>query len=167
MQNKCISYLEFRKAAIRNISICDILLKKYDSEKSVVQKQILYKTFYLGGYVVEFLYKFSLFSHLNLSSSDDVYSYRNEDFQKKWKVHNFNQLSMLCESEGLKFSTDIPYFGNNQVNPNVKKIFEAWDVQIRYSLNLSKKSIDLEYNDLTQFLITIKDIEKKINRLYV
>lgn len=168
MSNKVLSYLEFRKAAYRNISVCEILLKTYDSENNnVVKKQILFKTFYLGGYVIEFLYKFSLFSHLNISVNDDVYKFRDNEFQKKWKVHNFDHLNDLCENEGLKFSTDIPYFGNNILNKNVAKLIDAWDVQIRYSLVLSKKSIILEYEDLQLYLKTIKDINKKINLLYI
>lgn len=163
MSSRPLSYIEFRKAAIRNINVCEILLKSYSIEKPVVQKQILFKTYYLGGYVLEFLYKFSLFSHLSLDYNDDVYHYRNQEFQKKWKVHNFDQLNILCQDEGLKFSTDIPYFGTSSLDKNVNKLFDAWDVQIRYSLSLSKKGIDLEYNDLVKYIEIIKEINYKIN----
>ncbi|MET3025685.1 hypothetical protein ABXT06_03310 [Flavobacterium sp. UW10123] len=165
MSDKTLSYTEFRKAAIRNINVCEILLKTYETEKLVNQKQILYKTFYLGGYVIEFLYKFSLFSHLSLDSNENVYNYGDLDFQKKWKVHNFDQLNILCQNEGLTFSTDIPYFGTTSLDKKVIKLFDSWDVQIRYSLNLSKKGIkqiDLEYNEITKYIETIKDINKKI-----
>ena len=49
MSNKPISYLEFRKAAIRNIAACDILLKNYQELKPATQKHILHKIYYLGG----------------------------------------------------------------------------------------------------------------------
>lgn len=167
MSSKTISYLEFRKAAIRNITVCEILLKTYNSEKPINQRQILYKTYYLGGYVIEFLYKFSLFSHLNIGQFDDVYKFKNQEFQSKWKVHNYDQLNFLCEKEGLKFSSDIPYLGNNLPNKKVTELFDAWDVQIRYSLNLGKKNVELTYDDLNTFIETIKEINKKINSIYL
>lgn len=167
MSNKTLSYLEFRKAALRNISVCEILLKTYDKEKQINKKQILIKTFYLGGYVIEFLYKFALFSHLNLTNTDDVYNFRDQEFQKQWRVHNFVQLNILCLNEGLIFSSDIPFLGNNSLNKNVNNLFNAWDVQIRYSLNLSKTKIELDYNDLSKYIETIKDISTKINSIYV
>ncbi len=168
MSNKILSYLEFRKAAYRNLSVCEILLKMYDVENNkIVKNHILFKTFYLGGYVIEFLYKFSLFSHLNVSITQDVYDYRTSDFQKKWKVHNFDHLSNLCQDEGIRFSTDIPYFGNNIQNKNVAKLIEAWDVQIRYSLVLSRKDVILNYVDLKHYVEIIKDINKKINTQYI
>lgn len=166
MSNKPISYLEFRKAAIRNIAACDILLKNYHELKPATQKHILHKIYYLGGYVVEFLYKFSLFSHLNLSHTEDVYKFKDTDFQKKWKVHDYRQLNNLCEKEGLKFSTDIPFFGNNTLNKNIATLFDGWDVQIRYSQNLCKREIELRHEDLIVFLSVIKDINNKINSTY-
>jgi hypothetical protein len=166
MSNNVISYLEFRRAAIRNISVCEILLNNYPTEKSGNQKQLLYKTFYLAGYVVEFLYKYSLFSHLNLANTECVYKYRNAEFQKKWKVHNFDQLYSLCEDEGLIFSADIPYLGHKLSDKNLTLLMDAWDVQIRYSMNLSRKKISLSYEDLSKFIKMIKIINTKVNAQY-
>ena len=166
MESKVISYLEFRRAAYRNLAVCEILLKKYDSETPVMRKHILYKTYYLGGYVVEFLYKFSLFSHLNLNHTQDVYKCKNLDFQKRWRVHDYAKLNVLCEDEGLIFSSDIPFLGNKTLNKNIEKLFDAWDVQIRYSINLSRKKVDLQYSVIVKYIETIKDINNKINSIY-
>ena len=65
--DKHLSYLEFRKSALRNIHVCKVLLEESQKEKVLAKKQqLLHKIFYLGGYVIEFMYKFALFSHLNL-----------------------------------------------------------------------------------------------------
>lgn len=162
-----LSYLDFRKAALRNIHACKILLEQSKNENVPAKKQqLLHKVFYLGGYVIEFSYKFALFSHLNLQENDNLNKFKDGVFRKKWQVHDFKALANLCEDEKLKFSQDIPFLGNNILNKNTKELIECWDVQIRYSLGLGKKTISLKEEILGDYIKIVTEINSKINDKY-
>lgn len=167
INDKQLSYLDFRKAALRNIHACKVLLEQSKNENVPARKQqLLHKVFYLGGYIIEFSYKFALFSHLNLQEKDNVNKFKDEVFRKKWQVHDFKALASLCENEKLKFSQDIPFLGNNILNKDIKELIEGWDVQIRYSLGLGKKTISLKEEILKDYIKIIIEINTKINDKY-
>ncbi|MET3128851.1 hypothetical protein ABID42_003970 [Arcicella rosea] len=125
------------------------------------KKEILHKVFYLGGYIVEFSYKFAFFEAFKLkqelNESDDINTFLDDSFRKKWRIHNFDNLNTLCSNNGVTFNQDIPYFGNKQ-NVIFNKLVKSWDVQIRYSLAMSRQYIDLNEGNIRMFVETLEKI---------
>ncbi len=156
-----LNYLDFRTASYRNLNVCKQLLGILENCNELQKKEILHKVFYLGGYIVEFSYKFAFFEAFKLkqelNESDDIYTFLDDSFRKKWKTHNFDALNNLCSSYDIKFNQDIPYFGNKQ-NVIFNNLVRSWDVQIRYSLAMSRQSIELNEGNIRMFVETLEKI---------
>lgn len=167
MKKEELSYLEFRKACFRNLEICQILLNSYEiCNKENERQSILHKVYYLGGYVIEFAIKFSLFSHLKSKINvSNVYEWENKD----WKDHNFQKLKNIATSHNLSYSQDIPFLGNtSNLSKETLNLIQNWDVQIRYSLTLNKtnKSIKLNFKELLDYFKCIEKITNQITTKY-
>lgn len=161
--SKTLNYCEFRNASYRNLTVCKELLKLLQTCEAKDEKYILHKTYYLSGYIIEFCYKFALFSHLGLSKTENVYKHGDEGFQKKWTEHSFSKLQSICEENNLKFSNDIPFLGAKIQHKNVEKLIKSWDVQIRYSLNIKNNQIELNRHNLIDLIAQLEEIVNKIN----
>jgi len=164
--NKYLTYLEFRTGYYRNLTVCKNLLESLNNCQQRDSEYIKHKTYYLAGYIIEFCYKFALFSHLKLKKTENIYSFGNEGFKKKWKEHSFGKLQNICSEEKLLFSQDIPFFGSPIADKDVKKLIENWDVQIRYSLNLTNSKIELEKDTLRKLINELQIIADKITSKY-
>jgi hypothetical protein len=169
METKQMSHLEFREACYRNLAVCQMLLNTYSaSSKTTHKKSILHKTYYLGGYVIEFAIKYSLFSHLKKSIRlTNVYEWEN----KEWHNHDFSKLKNIATKNGLIYSQDIPFLGNRtNLSEHTLNLIDNWDVQIRYSLKLNKskhtKRIGLSIQNLTEYIECVQQITDLITTKY-
>ena len=155
-------YPDFKKASYRNLVVCKELLQILPTTEARKKTHILHKVYYLSGYIIEFCYKYALFSSLNASKYENLDNFKDDNFNKKWKHHDFIKLKNVCNDNKVSFSSDIPYIGNNIINRNVKKLIDSWDVQIRYSINLSKDVINLNQNDVKELVTLCEEILNKI-----
>jgi hypothetical protein len=156
-------YIDFRSASYRNILVCKELLNLLLKCESNKKQQIIHKIYYLSGYIIEFCYKFALFHSLKLDKFENIYLYGSDEFKKKWKEHDFQKLKILCNENKVNFSSDIPYFGNSNIDKKSKSLIDSWNVQIRYSLKLSKPQIsNITEEDINKFLQIIEEILNKI-----
>ena len=89
-------YTDFRTASFRNLIVCKELLSILSTCESKNKQQILHKIYYLSGYIIEFCYKFALFSGLNISKFENI-----SDFGEKEFKENF---SLTKEVISLKFT---------------------------------------------------------------
>ena len=163
------TYMDFLRASYRNLIVCKELLSIMKCCEPHKKSQILHKVYYLSGYIIEFCYKYALFSSLNASKFESIYNFKDEDFKNKWKKdgHNFDKLKNVCSEYKIIFSSDIPYFGNNKLDEGLYNLIISWNVQIRYSLKLSNNPISkLNENDVIRFVHLCEDILKKITEKY-
>lgn len=160
-------YTDFRTASFRNLIVCKELLSILSTCESKNKQQILHKIYYLSGYIIEFCYKFALFSGLNISKFENISDFGEKEFKEKWKHHSFSKLKNICIESKVIFSADIPYLGNNNIDKKVKYLIESWEVQIRYSLKLSKHPIaNLSQNDIINLVELCEEILNKITTKY-
>ena len=163
---KNLTYVDFRTAAYRNLHVCQELYSRSLTSESRYKKQIFHKVYYLSGYIIEFCFKYSLFSNEKISQNQNLYEYENEDFRRKWKQHDFNKLRQLCEDRNILFSSDIPYFGSKVQDKKIEKLIKAWDVQIRYSLSLSNQHLNLLESEIKNLIDFIEIVLNKITSKY-
>lgn len=155
-------YTDFRTASHRNLVVCKELLNILPNCDNPKKQRILHKIYYLSGYIIEFCYKFALFHTLKLGKFEDINDFRDAAFRKKWREHNFQKLRNLCDENKIVFSSDIPYLGNNIKDPKIRTLINCWDVQIRYSINLSKLSVgNLCEKEINDFVFLMEDILSK------
>lgn len=162
---KKLYYTDFRTAGIRNLTTCKYLLRTLLECDAVSQKHIQHKIYYLSGYIIEFALKFALFSHLGVSRYQNLYEYLDEDFMKKWREHDFQKLKYLCSSQGVNFSSDIPYLGH-KIDQKIENLVKSYDVQVRYSISLAKQRIELDIDILTDFHNFSDKLFKQITSKY-
>ncbi|MDR6158076.1 hypothetical protein QF023_001592 [Chryseobacterium sp. SLBN-27] len=153
-------YTDFRLAGYRNLHTCKELLSILDSCDARKKKQILHNIYYLSGYIIEFCYKFALFSGLKASKFQDLGTFKDESFRKKWRDHSFERLKNICTEYKIVFSADIPYLGNNSIDKNLKELIRNWDVQMRYSIKLTKNTV-LTEEDVINFVVLCEKILTK------
>ena len=78
-----------------------------------------------------------------------------------------SKLKNICIESKVIFSADIPYLGNNNIDKKVKYLIESWEVQIRYSIKLSKNPIaNLSQNDIINLVELCEEILNKITTKY-
>ncbi|SFI86035.1 hypothetical protein [Myroides guanonis] len=159
--SKHLKYTDFRTASYRNLYVCNHLLDNFDKCNNSNKQQILHKIYYLSGYIIEFCYKYALFSQLVKYKTDNIYSIKDSGFQKKWKEHNYRKLESLCQENKIIFSKDIPFLGKKITDKNLNDLINNWDVQIRYSLNLTTSTVNLTQIEMKNLVILIEDILKK------
>lgn len=168
-KDQILIYTDFRKASYRNLIVCQELLGVLEKCEPSRYSHIVHKIYYLGGYIIEYTYKFALFSHLlpKENAKTNIYEYRKEDdFDKKWTVHDFNTLRTLCSSCKVKFNTDVPYFGNTKISKDFRMLLTSWNVQIRYSSNLTNTEegapkLDFRKINIQEFVYALRDIVDK------
>lgn len=163
---KKLTFPEFRTAGYRNLSVCRELLGslKYCPERS--KTHVLHKIFYLSGYIIEFSFKYVLFSELKLKESENLYTYENEAFRKSWQQHNFDRLRLLLNTKKIIISTDVPFLGIKVENKVLDELIKAWDVQIRYSLSLSQQPVVLTQKLMEELVNLTEQILNKVTTKY-
>jgi hypothetical protein len=161
--SKKLTYTDFRTASYRNLTVCKHLLENFEECQQSKKKQILHKIYYLSGYIIEFCFKYALFSKLVESSSQNIYEVKDPQFQQRWREHNYCKLSDLCSENKVNFSEDIPYMGKKISDKKINSLLLSWDVQIRYSLNLSKSTVDLKEKEIRELVILTEQILNKVN----
>jgi|GEM_PF-4586118 len=157
-----LTFPDFRTAGYRNISVCKELLDSLKDCPARNKVHILHKIFYLSGYVVEFSFKYILFSSLRLRESQNLYEYEDLAFRKRWQQHNFDKLRVLLTAKKVIISTDIPFLGNKVDNRKLDELLKAWDVQIRYSLGLSNNPVILTQQLMEELVNLTEQILNKV-----
>lgn len=155
-------YTDFITASHRNLAVCKELLSILPNCDNPKKQRILHKVYYLSGYIVEFCYKYAFFHSLRVNKYENLNEFRDNEFRKKWREHSFQKLRNLCDENKIVFSSDIPYLGSNIADRKNKMLINSWDVQIRYSIKLSKSLVgNLCESEITNFVFLMEDILNK------
>lgn len=169
---KMLVYPDFKEASERNLMVCKKLLELLTSVEQFNKKlEILHKVYYLGGYIIEFCYKYALFSHIsiqdtNLNKTTNLNEYKEEvKFPKQWKIHKFDILENICSKHDLQFSSDIPFLGQTNCK-ELNKLKMRWNTEIRYSLKLANQEIELNEKNIKLFLDKIEEMFIEVNKKY-
>jgi len=163
---KKLTFPEFRTAGYRNLSVCRELLGSLNACPKRSKVHVLHKIFYLSGYIIEFSFKYVLFSSLRLKESQNLYDYEDDRFRKSWQQHNFDKLRTLINNKRIIISTDIPFIGIKVENKELDDLIKAWDVQIRYSLGLSNQPVLLTQQLMTELVDLTEQILNKVTTKY-
>ncbi|UPK69433.1 hypothetical protein [Chitinophaga filiformis] len=116
--------------------------------------------------MIEFSFKYILFSSLRVKETQNLYEYDDEIFRKSWQQHNFDRLRLVLDTKRIIISTDVPYIGIKVENKELDDLIKAWDVQIRYSLGLSHQPVVLTEPLMEEFVGLTEQILKRVTSKY-
>ena len=129
-------YPEFKKASKKHLQSCECLLNNLNLNCSYNKSYILTTIFYLSGYILETIMKFSIYSSINYKRNKKITELTTHglSYKDNIKIHDLKKLKRTVYEKGI---TRLPNFDNNQV------LFSAWNSEIRYieKINYSEQEI--------------------------
>jgi|SRR5690606_4657959 len=141
---------EYKKAAMRHLSTCDILLKSIEATKTEEKQKIIYNIYYLSGYIIETSLNYAFFCLVNHKGEIETHpSYtsngiKNHKFDSKIKFikDNYGDLSGL------------PFISTSPQNGNLYKLYRNWSTDLRYYVSTDK--IIINEKIIENFIAEIK-----------
>ena len=133
-------YSEFKKASKKHLYACECLVNNYNINCSTHKKYILTTIFYLSGYILETIMKFSIYSAISYKRDEDITRLNTHGLTyEDIKVHKLFKLKTLMEEKGI---VRLSNFKDNQ------KLFNAWHSEVRYieNINYSEQEIKDFFN---------------------
>jgi len=145
-------YPEFKKASKKHLQACECLINNFHTNCNSNKKSILVTIFYLSGYILETIMKFSIYSAISYKRNEDIKKLNNHGltYKNDIEVHKLFKLKTLVEEKSI---TRLSNFKDNQ------KLFNAWNSEIRYveKINYSEQEI----KDFFYFAKNIYEIIQK------
>lgn len=119
METKKWTSKDFLRAAKKHYCACSYLLQQFPNIKSHEEPHIVAVFFYLSGYILECLLKYSIMEQNHKKSS-----YTKEELEHfGLKTHELKRLwRIACDSKAV----------NEKKFPKWHDVTNKWDVQIRY-----------------------------------
>jgi len=146
------NYPEFKRASKKHLIACECLIASLENECKQKEKHILTTIYYLTGYVLETILKFSLYASISFDKKEDIKKLDSHGltFEYDIKIHNLTKLKRAVETKNI---TSFPKYKDN------KNLFSSWNSEIRYNekTKFSKKEI-------LSFFEFSKDIYKKLQQ---
>lgn len=148
-----MTYPEFKHASRKHLMSCECLVILLDKSCQNKEKYILSTIYYLSGYIIETILKYSIYSAIDYQRNEDIKKLDSNGltYKNNIKIHNLNLLKTELDKRHI---ARLDNFKSNQ------KLFNAWDSEFRYDskLNHSKEEIisffefaKLNYNSLVQY----------------
>lgn len=131
-----MTYPEFKNASKKHLLSCECLVFLLNNSCAKKEKYILSTIYYLSGYVIETILKYSIYLAISYNRNEDIskLSSNGLTYRNNIRIHNLNSLKIELEKRHI--SRLINYSTN-------RKLFNSWDSEFRYksSLDYTKKEI--------------------------
>lgn len=166
-----MKYIEFKKAAKRHLDTCNHLIHNFNSlpesaskithARLDYQKCIILNAYYLSGYVIECILKYTFFQSIHYDRHKDVENLNQDNCDKVFKdlkTHSFEELVSLVEKYDKHLPSDIPII-KQQPKKEIKQMFNAWAPDHRYC---SSTLFSIDKATLEEYLNVISQIHSKL-----
>ncbi len=172
-----MKYTEYKKAAKRHLDTCHHLLNNIDSispefrtprkSREDHQYNLMLGIYYLSGYVVECVLKFTFFQSIHFERNRDVKSLNKEDctitFENlKTNNHRLAPLVDLVGKFDKNLPENIPCITEKLAKGDLRTMFEEWESSFRYTQNF-KTNITLNRTLISEYLLIISSIHSKLS----
>lgn len=135
-----MKYKEFLNAARKHVHTSDILhdcLTQHLHQKitdSASTKKITLNLYYISGYIIECSLKYGIYALLGYDRDMDItkIDHKGVTYNNNIKRHKFSSYDDIFNREhpGL-----LLIDRKNDVTPEVKKLYDGWDAEVRYIYN--------------------------------
>ncbi len=166
-----MKYTEFKKAAKRHLDTCHHLVHNLNSlpvnfpkithARHEYQNNLILNVYYLSGYVIECILKYTFFQSIHYDRRKDVENLNQDNCDKVFKdlkTHSFAELVALVERYDKHLPSDIPIL-KQQPKKEIKQMFNAWAPDQRY---YSNTSFGIDKTSLEEYLTVISQIHSKL-----
>lgn len=155
-----MKYTEYKKSAKRHLDTCGHLIKTLNSVQAKTthsqqecQNNLILNVFYLSGYVVECILKFTFFQSIHYDRTKDVESLDQDHCDKVFKdlrTHRVDELIALVEKYDKHLPPDLPFF-RQKPKKEIEKMFKSWTPDQRYnSMGIDKTTVEEYLSVVTQ-----------------
>ncbi len=166
-----MKYTEFKKSAKRHLDTCLHLVHNLNSlpedspkiahARHEYQKCLMLNVYYLSGYVIECILKYTFFQSIHYDRCKDVENLNQDNCDKIFKdlkTHKFAELVALVERYDKYLPSDIPII-KQQPKSEIKQMFNDWAPDQRY---YSNTSFSIDKTTLTEYLTVVSQIHSKL-----
>lgn len=169
-------YIDYLEAAKRHSKNCNFNISKLESRNEIFSPQtrtsLLQNTYYIGGYIIECLFSYTLLHSVNFNPEKSIYDIKHNalngiTWNNYFKDHtyNTNHRKFVKIIENLNgSSTQLEHIYKEWEETTIfKNLYENWDTKIRYST----KQIDFELTikEIKVFIDLINKMLKQIQKL--
>jgi hypothetical protein len=170
-----MNYTEYFKAAQRHRETCEYLIRKLsDSQEGIdvhLQEKLLNNIYYLSGYVIECIISYSFFNIINYDKTKSVYDLDINNpyqytFHKYFREHSKSANELRIDEirkRGGNIPSTIPIIGDENVDKNLKKMYDQWDAKSRYTT--SHLTFTIDQNNAKKFFTLANEIYTKIRKI--
>jgi hypothetical protein len=164
-----MKYTEFKKSAKRHLDTCSHLTKTLNSvqthasttthTRQEYQNNLLLNVYYLSGYVIECILKYTFFQSIHYDQRKDVEELDQHDCDRTFndlKTHRFDELIALVEKYDKHLPSDIPILRQRSTK-EVERMFKSWDPAQRYISSGIDKTV------LEEYLSVVGQIHSKLS----
>jgi len=103
------NYPEFKRASKKHLIACECLIELLKKGCEQNEKHILTTIYYLTGYILETILKFSLYASVSFDKKEDIKKLDSHGltFEYDIKIHNLIKLKRAVETKNI---TSFPQF---------------------------------------------------------
>lgn len=125
-----MTYPEFKNASKKHLLSCECLIFLLNDSCEKKEKYILSTIYYLTGYIIETILKFTIYSAIGFNKNECIKKLNRNGltYKDNIMIHNLNKLKREVETRHISRLTDF--------NIN-KKLFNNWSSEFRYEATLT------------------------------
>ena len=99
-----MTYPEFKNASKKHLLSCECLVFLLNNSCAKKEKYILSTIYYLSGYVIETILKYSIYSAISYNRNEDIskLSSNGLTYRNNIRIHNLNSLKIELEKTNRK-----------------------------------------------------------------
>jgi len=128
-------YSEFKESSKKHLLSCQFIVDNID-DCGKYEKYLLSTVYYLTGYILETIFKFSIYSAISYDKKVDIKELNSNGltYTQNIQVHSLLKLKRIIEEKQI---TSFIEYENN------KKLFNDWNSEVRYTrcTNFTKEEI--------------------------
>lgn len=139
-----MTYPEFKHASKKHLLSCECLVFLLKSSCEKKEEYILSTIYYLSGYILETILKFTIYSAIGFNKSENIKSLNSNGltYKDNIMIHNLNKLKREVEKRHI---SSLIKFDIN------KKLFNSWTSEFRYEAKLKHtKSEVLDFYEFAE-----------------
>lgn len=176
-----MKYEEYLSCAKKHLDGCYSLFRNYQPNP-LTDGYVWLEIFYLSGYIIEGITVYSAYKLNGWPRNVDIkkpnlaftqrtgldFYYKRDNNDPYYQTRNYMDLSV----QGHRYKEiverllkpnpsfyGIPYFGDGEIDINIKSLFDKWCPEVRYTYN--EKQFDLNQTIVNKLIITCSQIYNK------
>lgn len=161
-------YKEFRTAAHRHLLSCEKMCKGLSGLSNINEKRdLIAEIYYLSGYIVETLLSYAIFNVASREIQNQPIE-SHPDYDNGFKTHDFQAKIQFAINHGCNFD-GFPFISVKHPNINLRKLFNAWHVNLRYQHYSKFNNTPSSLNErmIISYICELAKLEQQFNQKFL